>query len=144
MKLILILCSGICTAGAVFAQATEGVLIRCGASSGHAFFFQDEFFNPEGSGWQEDGMSSGKIILVKLGNEWDIQFDDAIGTSGYRQDGARVIPLSGKSEMLTVGAFNSDYVDIYTFDFIGKQVAWSSSKLGPFAPKVAAYAAECE
>lgn len=76
----------------VFAQATEGVIIRCGASEGHSFFFES-FANPDGPNWDTDRISGGKIILVRLGEEWDIQFDDARGASGYRQDGANVVPL---------------------------------------------------
>ena len=100
--------------------------------------------NPEGPGWNEDGMSNGRIILVKLGEEWDIQFDDSLGTSGYRQDGGKVLPLLQGPGMLTVGAFNKLYVDIYTFDFVRRKVAWSSNKIGPLVPRVAAYSADCE
>lgn len=89
-------------------------------------------------------MSNGKIILVRYGDEWDILFDDSVGASGYRQDGARVLPLLDKPGMLTIGAFNTNYVDIYTFDFEGKKVGWSSNKHGPLAPKVAAYEASCD
>jgi hypothetical protein len=134
----------ICIYQAAFAQEVDGVLIRCGTSAGQAFFFQDEVYSPSGSEWVEDEFSTGKIILVKLGEEWDIQFDDLLGSNGYRQDGAKVIPLLNKPGMLTVGAFHSNYADIYTFDFAHKVVAWSSNKLGPFAPKVAVYTATCE
>lgn len=78
----------------VFSQASQGVIIRCGASEGHSFFFEG-FANPDGPNWDTDRISGGKIILVRLGDEWDIQFDDAIGASGYRQDGAKLFPLMG-------------------------------------------------
>ena len=67
------------------AQTSEGVIARCGASSGQAYFFKDELRNPEGGKWQQDGMSQGKIILVRLGEEWDMQLDDALGANSYRQ-----------------------------------------------------------
>jgi hypothetical protein len=144
MKLFIVILSFICICQAAFAQVGDGVLIRCGASTGQAFFFKDAISNPSGPNWTEDKLSNGKIILVKLGEEWDIQFDDLLGSNGYRQDGAKVIPLLNKPGMLTIGAFNANYADIYTFDFANKVVAWSSNKIGPIVPKVAVYTATCE
>lgn len=144
MKLTKLILAMMCLPHFALAQDGVGVLIRCGASTGHGFFFRDEVNNPSGPNWAEDGMSKGKIILIKLGDEWDIQFDDGIGAYGYRQDGAKVIPLLNKPGMITVGAFNANYADLYTFDFVGKKVAWSSNKLGPIVAKVAAYSADCE
>lgn len=125
------------------AQQADGTLIRCGASSGHSFFFKSPL-NPSGPDWGADTLSNGKIVLIRLGNEWDIQFDDAIGSFGYRQDGAEVFPLMESGSLLTVGAFNEEYVDIYTFDFDNKVVGWTSNKHGPIVPKSAAYSATCE
>ena len=128
------------------AQTTNGVLIRCGASAGQSFFFKDSIFNPSGSAWEKDGMSNGKIVLIKLGEEWDIQFDDAAGAYGYRQDGAAVTPVMSNKALITVGAFHTNYVDLYTFDFENKVVGWSSTKIGlsGSAPKVGAYSATCQ
>ena len=131
-----------CVAGA--AGASDGVLIRCGASSGHAYFFRDELMHPDGPSWEKDGMSAGKIILVKLGEEWDIQFDDSVGSYGYRADGARVFPLGFSDTHIMVGAFAEGYADIYSFDMATREVAWTSSKLGPLIPKAAVYHAKCE
>jgi hypothetical protein len=100
--------------------------------------------NPEGPEWADDGISGGKIILVRLGNEWDIQFDDAFGASGYRQDGATVLVLGAADGKLTVGAFRGTYTEIYTFNFDGREVIWTSHKTGTFLPKVAIYRAECD
>ncbi|MFN4129306.1 MAG: hypothetical protein ACK4GC_05770 [Paracoccaceae bacterium] len=127
----------------VSAQLSDGAIIRCGASSGHSFFFKGTL-NPDGPNWDTDGMSSRKIVLIRLGDEWDIQFDDSVGSSGYRQDGAKVFPLIETDSLLTVGAFNAQYVDIYTFDLANKVVGWTSNKHGPFSPKSAAYSATCD
>ncbi|WP_135428743.1 hypothetical protein [Pseudotabrizicola sediminis] len=125
------------------AQLSDGAIIRCGASSGHSFFFKGTM-NPSGPNWDADGISSGKIVLIRLGDEWDIQFDDFAGSSGYRQDGAKVFPLMETDSLLTVGAFNAQYVDIYTFDLANKVVGWTSNKHGPITPKSAAYSATCD
>jgi hypothetical protein len=131
------------TTTSLVAQEGDGVIARCGASDGMGYFFDEVSNGYTGSPWQKDGISNGKIVLVRLGEEWDIQFDDAIGAAGYRNDGARVIPLGGDGKILRVGAFHENYVDIYSFDIVGKKVAWTSSKNFPFA-KVGAYLAECE
>ncbi|MCR9148846.1 MAG: hypothetical protein NXH83_01600 [Rhodobacteraceae bacterium] len=125
------------------AQSSEGVIARCGASEGQGYFFHDPVMNPEGPDWSKDGISSGRIVLVRLGDEWDIQFDDIAGAYGYREDGARVIPLGGADNLLTVGAFRGTYVDIYTFNFAGNEVLWTSHKIGTAIGKVAIYRAEC-
>jgi len=125
------------------AQPVNGVIIRCGASSGYSFFFKGPL-NTEGPNWDADRLSNGKIVLIRLGEEWDIQFDDAIGSFGYRQDGAEVFPLMEAEGLLMVGAFGAQYADIYTFDLTNKVVGWTSSKLGPIVPKSAAYSATCD
>ncbi len=90
-------------------------------------------------------MSNGKIILVKLGEEWDIQFDDSVGAYSYRQDGGTVILLGQTAKFIMIGAFfNSSYADIYTFDFDKREVAWTSSKIGGPISKAAVYRAPCE
>jgi hypothetical protein len=127
----------------VSAQSSDGAIIRCGASSGHSFVFKSSL-NPMGPNWEVDGMSNGKIILIRLGDEWDIQFDDSVGSYGYRQDGAQVLPLMETDGLITVGAFSSQYVDIYTFDLVNRVVGWTSNKHGPVAAKTAAFSATCD
>ena len=126
-----------------FAFAQEGVIARCGASSGQGYFFFDSIMNPDGPDWSQDGISSGQILLVRLGQEWDIQFGDTIGAYGYRQDGARVIPLGGSGELFTIGAFRGTYTDIYTFNFAEREVLWTSHKIGTPVTKVAIYRSIC-
>ena len=127
------------------ASSQEGAIIRCGASKGTSYFFHDQITNKDGPKWSDDGMSKGKINLVRLGSEWDIMFDDAIDSYSYRRDGATVILLGQTPRFLTVGAFfQSKYADIYTFDLEGKEVAWTSSKIGTLLPKVGVYRASCE
>ena len=125
------------------AQSSDGVLMRCGASTGHSFVFKG-LFNPEGPNWTNDGISNGKIVLIRLGDEWDIQFDDIVGAFSYRQDGAQVFPLLENENILTVGAFGASFVDIYTFDFTNKVVGWTSNKHGPIVARTAAYSATCD
>ena len=124
-------------------QARTEILIHCGPSNGQAYFFNDPTFNPNPSGWQEDGMSKGRIILSKEGEDWDILFGDALGSNGYRSDGATVIPLASNERFIRVGAFADHYSDVYNFNLIEKTVVWSSNKSGPLMGKVAVYFSDC-
>ncbi|MBJ7578264.1 hypothetical protein JHC09_10250 [Devosia sp. MC532] len=124
--------------------AQDGVLISCGHSEGHGYFFRDNFLNPEGPGWEEDRIGNGKISLIRLGEEWDIGFDDTIGGSSYRKDGATVIPLAITERFVMVSAILiGSYADIYTFDLQDRIVVWSSQKVGTLIPKVATLVAKC-
>lgn len=126
-----------------FSENGEGVIARCGASQGITYFFHDATVNPKPSGWAQDAIKGGKIVLIRLGKEWDIQFDDSVGAYGYRQDGARVIPLGYSESRLTIGAFHGTYTDVYTFDFVNREVVWTSHKIGTVIPKVGIYHASC-
>lgn len=125
-----------------FADTTE-VLMACGASSGSSYFFKDPTFNPDGGKWMKDGISNGSIMLVSTGSDLDILFSDSIGGAGYKADGAEVVLLGNNDRFFRVGAFSKYYVDIYTFDLVGKSVVWTTSKFGLTAPKVAIYEASC-
>lgn len=130
----------VCGAGV---PASAEVVAHCGASQGTGYFFHDERFNPTGPDWAEDGMSNGRIILVRDGDDWDILFSDAVGSFGYRQDGATVLLVGNNGDFLTIGAFHPNYVDTYTFDLSGLEVVWTSHKTGTAIQKVAIYRADC-
>lgn len=118
-------------------------LAKCGASSGNGYFFHDEIFNTAESAWDDDGLSNGKISLVKAGDSLDILFGDALGDNGYSSDGATVILLSTVGDIVRLGAFHDNYTDVFSFNMADKEVIWTSHKGGPFSKKVAIYRAEC-
>ena len=130
---------------AQFGFAREGVIARCGTSKGTSYFLKDEIWNPDGE-WLKDGVSQGEIVLVKMDDKWDIQFADARRVPplySYRDDGAEVIPLGGSTDKIfRVGAFHANYADVYTFNFTGNEVLWTSHKT-VLSPKVGIYRAEC-
>ena len=124
-------------------KVTLEVLAMCGSSQGRGYFFKHELFNPSGGSWLEDGISNGQITLVRDGEEVDILFGDAVGSTGYRQDGAQVIILHFGDKFIRVGAFADNYTDIYNFDRLEKKLAWSSNKSGPLMGKVSVYESNC-
>lgn len=125
-----------------FAQVAQGVIARCGGSRGTAYRFLDNLTPGLRPGWAQDDYG-GKTVLVRLGNEWDIQFSDALGSSGYRALGAKVMPLGYTGGRLNVGAFGGTFIDIYTFDFNTSEVIWTSHKNGTLFDKVGIYRATC-
>lgn len=130
---------------ATSAFAQDGVVIRCGSSTGQGYYFPEMAGAPGSGRWSEDGFSTGKIILVNLGDEWDIMFDDAIGAHSYRKDGAAVVPILRNDRFITVMALmQPNYSDIYTFDLEKREVAWSSQRITALFPKVAVYKAQCQ
>jgi hypothetical protein len=141
--IVLVLGLAATSAAPLGAQVRDGVLARCGESEGQGYFFQDDFWNPDGPEWSKDGITGGQIVLVRLGEEWDIQFADIAGAHGYRADGAVVMPLGSTETMLTVGAFRGNYADVYTFNFAGSEVVWTSHKIDVMVSKVAVYRADC-
>jgi hypothetical protein len=79
-------------------SAAAEVIIHCGGSQGTSYFFYDELFYPEGPGWEDDGITNGRIILVREGDEWDILFGDIAGqlrlSAGWGTGGARYERMS--------------------------------------------------
>lgn len=124
-------------------QVNAEVLMHCGSSKGQAYIFNHPIFNSEPSGWHKDGINNGRIILTKDGDNWDILFGDAAGSSGYRSDGATVILLAWTDEFIRLGAFANNYSDVYNFNLKEKTVAWTSNKSGPLMGKAAVYLSSC-
>ncbi|GGL55761.1 hypothetical protein GCM10011392_07740 [Wenxinia marina] len=101
--------------------------------------------NPEGPGWEQDGISGGQTTLVSFGAaSWDIFFTDTIGSFSYSGDGATVVELGRYGNRLTIGAFRGTYTDVFTFDFASSELVWTSHKIGTMVSKVAVYRADCE
>jgi hypothetical protein len=143
-KLVVLCLSLSASVSELAAQTPNGLIARCGASSGTAYYFSDPLLNPEGPQWVEDGLSNGQIILTSIDGEWDIKFSDVRGGNSYREDGAVVIKVGENKGKLNIVAAHPNYVDTYTFNLFDREVVWTSHKLGPLPPKVAIYRAECE
>lgn len=126
------------------AIASTQTIIECGASTGLNFAFNDGVYIKDGNQWADDSIRNGKIILVQNGDEFDILFDDAAGSYGYREDGANVIINGINSGLITVTAVNKKYLATYTFDTSEKQVLWTTHKWGARINKVAIFHADCK
>ena len=78
-----------------FAEAE--VITRCGASKGTSWYFFGPMVSREKSGWNEDGISQGEILLILDRGDADIVYTDAFGTRSSRGDGGTVVLLSENS-----------------------------------------------
>ena len=125
-------------------EAIGETVISCGASKGYSFFLQNSSLDYD-AGWSEDGISNGKIILVKEGEDFDILFDDIIGGYGYREDGADVFMLGLQNGKITILIVHYNYSDLYTFDLLNNEVVWASQKIAPhLVNKGSLFRADCE
>jgi len=85
-------------------SASAQVLTRCGASAGYAWFFNGTYVPEDQSGWEEDGISGGQILLLRDGDQLDVIYTDSVGTRSARSDGGEVIYLGdgGNSRFISV------------------------------------------
>ena len=75
------------------------------------------FTDKDTSGWQDDGISNGKVSVIKNGNSFDILFVDTLGDINSSKDqGAeiRIVMLDQNSFSLTSVFLNAS-VEIYSF-----------------------------
>lgn len=74
--------------------ARAEIITRCGASKGYSYFFKGALVPKDKSGWQEDSISGGDILLVKNGKDYDIIYTDALGgTKSARADGFTIVEV---------------------------------------------------
>ncbi|CUJ87647.1 hypothetical protein PH7735_00796 [Shimia thalassica] len=143
MKIVKLLSTVILSVGVAGSAlaANETMLMKCGASSGKAYFFN-------GEGWINDTIKDGQIILIGnaggVEGEYDIRFTDAFGAKGYVSDGAAVFLAGSDRGKFSFIAAHSNYTAQYTFDVTRNEVLWTSHKTGTIVQKVGLYYAECE
>jgi hypothetical protein len=123
-------------------------LAICGASVGTAYFPPVSAFAEKLEGFQEDGISGGRMTLVQLAEKkFDLIVADASGgLFSASQDGA-VVVMVGRSETYLAVAAVYPLGSMETYAFMrtsqGDEVIWSSLKYGTPIPKVGAYRAKC-
>lgn len=133
------------TAAVPAKAAAESVLMQCGASSGKGYWF-------DGEGWESDGISSGRILLIGdaggVEGEFDIRMIDAFspvhGQFSYRADGATVLQVSAGNGLSSFIAAHPNYTEQFTFNSNRREVVWTSHKVATSIPKVGIYYAECD
>jgi len=122
----------------------------CGGSVGQSFFFSGPL-NKNQSGWQQDGISNGKIELVRDREQYDIFYADAVGSRSMRADGFEITAIPQPlAEFRTLLAINSStgIVEHYLFhlDRAGNgTLLWGSVKGGgAVIAKSGLYKSDCK
>lgn len=108
-----------------YAQDGWRDVYSCGASKGQSYFMN-------GAGWQDDGISSGVIVLKRRGDEFDILIGDASGTSfSARDDGASIMGRAEDGAMQVLAVYPSMTIETFLFSKPERgrsTLAWTSSK----------------
>lgn len=126
------------------AHADTQILFECGGSSGHAFYPPSIFVEaPEGE-WIEDGISNGRIQLVRSGDELDLLHLDALGMTSARSYNAEILVLDVTDKHLTVLVnYEGGAKEMYTYDPQAQSLYWSQHKFGVMIDKVASFTSDC-
>ncbi len=114
-------------------------ITRCGASSGHGYYFVGRFVPQDKAGWTEDAITKGEFLLIVDGDKPDIVVTDVAGTRSSRADGAFAMFVSGtKSGFKMVLLVYAGTVEHFLFqlDRAGNgTVAWGTVRGGGLLQK---------
>jgi hypothetical protein len=133
------------------AQAKDlTILARCGPSTGRSFYFEGGIVGPGRGGWQEDGISDGRLtILINEQDQLDIWSKDAVNSFvSYLKEGYKlnVIQVDQKSRTLTIHASGPMFSETYqlrTNEFGLGTLIWTQSKITQAITKTAVMQANC-
>ena len=80
------------------------VITSCGASKGYTYFFKGGVVPKDKSGWTEDAISKGNIILVLEGNgkELNIYYKDAQTTKSAKENGGELHLMYAEENLKTI------------------------------------------
>ena len=127
-------------------------LAVCGASQGYAYYPMAGRLaeSKDGGKWHPDGISQGKLTLIRKGvasGAYEIRYEDASGKiTSSSADGGIVLSVGRSGDAL---AFVVNYpgATVETYMFVnstnGPEVVWSQNKYGSPILKVAAFRAPC-
>ena len=138
-----------CAFAGGLSTAHSEVVTVCGASKGYSFFFPGHLVPNDQSGWHEDQVSPGKIILTVEGDNIDVIFSDAQGTKSAHSQGGIVKFMPGSADgffgiMVFYSAGAMEHY-IFQIDKTGKGVvAWGTSRYGGVIQKSTLFTAACD
>lgn len=115
-------------------------IYSCGKSAGHSYIM-------DGTGWTEDGIANGIIVLRRRGEEFDLLIGDSSGSSfSARDDGAKIFGREDGGAFQVVVVYPALAVETYLFAAPAKgraSLAWTSSKRSGIADRVSAFVSSC-
>ncbi len=127
-------------AGPISAQT----IIECSGSAGKAYYFDNDPQTDEPTGWVDDGISAGSVVLVRNGEALDIIIRDAFGTMSASAEGATVVLLEFRDPFIEVlVSYSQGAKELYTFDLQARRLIWSQHKFGVMFDKAHTFLADC-
>lgn len=130
-----------CSAGPGIAQT----IIECSGSAGKAFYFDIDPQTGKPTGWVDDGISNGSVVLVVNDNSVDIIIKDAVSTFSARADGATVTLLEVRDPFVEIlVSYPQGAKELYTFDVKERRLVWSQHKFGVLFDKASTFISECK
>ena len=129
--------------------ANASIVAKCGPSKGHAYYFSAPLLPKNGTGWQQDGISKGAILLMRDGAEYDVVITDTAGTRSLKADGFQIVDLGHRAPFLVLLAIhpNTRVVEHYMFQLQedgSGTVVWGVLKgSGVGFPKSSIYESTC-
>jgi hypothetical protein len=98
----------------------------------------------EPTGWVDDGISAGSVVLVRNGDALDIIVRDAVGTMSATAEGATVALLEVRDPFIEVlVSYSQGAKELYTFDMEARSLVWSQHKFGVMFNKASTFLADC-
>ena len=93
----------------------EAIITSCGESRGHDFWVTNTALNV--GGWEEVGVPGGKIVLTKIGDDFDLKITDATGeTKSARSQGATIVPVENENNNVTIIVVHAGAgTEVYSF-----------------------------
>lgn len=126
-------------------QASAQTLVTCGGSAGKSIYFESPLLDAKDEGWVDDQLADGAIALVKSGDGVDILIKDGLGMTSALSYGADVLLLDATETVVTViVSYPAGAKELYSFDFVRKQVVWSQHKFGVMFDKAHTMVAPCQ
>ncbi len=123
-------------------------ITRCGASSGHGWYFAGPLVPQGQAGWTEDAITKGEFLLISDGDKPDIIATDVAGTRSSRADGALAMFVPGakggfKLVLLVYPAGTVEHF-LFRLDTAGNgTVAWGTVRAGGLIQKSSLFVAKC-
>jgi hypothetical protein len=128
------------------------VITSCGASKGYSYFFEGGIVPKDKSGWSEDAISKGQMILVleENGKEVNIYYKDAQTTKSAKEDGGKVhlmyIDDNLQTIIILVNYPGNGVIEHFMFRLDGKgngSVVWGTDRTTSRYAKASLFKASC-
>ena len=106
----------------------QNIITRCGSSEGHDYWVNNEALNV--GGWKKANIPGGKIVLLRNGDDFDIEITDARGIpSTVSSQNGVIVPVENSNNNVTlIINYPGSGTEVYSFTLDEKkkgELIWS-------------------